>query len=440
VDTEYQIIEWSKISDSQRKIALARPIHGFQKKLRQDVTAILADVKLSGDLAVQRYTEKFDGIKLKSNLVTSAEIESSASDLSESVKQSILRAARNIEVFHRSVKPEEATLEVSPGLICKRKPVPIAKVGLYIPGGTAVLPSTVLMLGIPAKIAGNAHKIITTPPDQNGNIHPAILFAAKVCGIDTIFKAGGAQAIGAMAYGTASIPKVDKIFGPGNSWVTEAKIQASLDPEGAICDMPAGPSEVLVIGDADANPEFAAADLLSQAEHGVDSQVLLVSDCPRFIQQTIQEIKLQLQTLPRQDIARQSLNFAKFILVDNLNMALTISDLYAPEHLILQVNDAELVSERIKNAGSVFLGKNAPESTGDYASGTNHVLPTYGYAKSMSGISVDSFIKYITFQHLSDSALLDIGPVVETLARVEGLEAHARAVSVRIAAIKRTLS
>ena len=380
-------------------------------------------------------TERLDGVKLESFQVSPSEKAAARDQKWPRVVAAMERAISQIERFHAAGMPKRVDLEVSPGLHCSRVPLPIERVGLYIPGGTAPLPSTVLMLGVPARLAGCQTRVLCTPPRKDGSMDPNVIVAAELCGIEELFKIGGAQAIAAMAYGTASIPKVDKIFGPGNSWVTEAKAQVACDPEGAAIDMPAGPSEVMVVADSSARADFVAADLLSQAEHGTDSQVILVSPSEPLLLAAIDAVKTQLASLPRREIATRSMGNSRFLLTNDVEEALEVANRYAPEHLILQVESAASWVEHVRNAGSVFLGAWSPEAVGDYASGTNHVLPTYGYARTFSGVSVDSFMKQITFQELSPAALGDIGPTVETLAEIEGLTAHKRAISIRVAAL-----
>ena len=398
--------------------------------LEKSVRKILEKVKEKGDKALRKYTKEFDGVKLKKLQVSEKEINLDESLLNDDLKKAIQQAKLNIEKFHLAQKEEIKKIETMPGIFCWRRSLPIEKVGLYIPGGSAPLFSTVLMLAIPASIAGCKEIILFTPPTKEGNIHPAILFTAKLCGVNKIFKIGGAQAIAAMAYGTETVPKVFKIFGPGNPFVTLAKQLVQM--EGIAIDMPAGPSEVLVIADETANPAFVAADLLSQAEHGPDSQVLLITTNESIIESVQKEIKKQLMNLPRKEIAEQALQNSKIILVKNIEEAITLSDKYASEHLILQCKNSEVVAEKINNAGSVFIGNYSPESAGDYASGTNHTLPTNGYAAMYSGVSLDSFLKKVTFQQLTKEGLQNIGNTVMTMAEAEGLDAHKNAVMIRL--------
>ncbi len=402
--------------------------------LQEKVKAVLTDIKQQGDVAVQHYTQLFDDINLPNNIVSKAEMEAAAQLLSPQLKQAIQTAADNIRLFHRQQLSAPTKVETMPGIECWRKSVGIEKVGLYIPGGTAPLFSTILMLGIPAQLAGCRDIILCSPPDKEGKLHPAILYAAKLVGVTQICKIGGVQAIGAMAYGTATIPQVYKIFGPGNQYVTCAK--QLIQQQGIAIDMPAGPSEVCVLADDTANAAFVAADLLSQAEHGIDSQVLLVSVSERIIQEVESQLNSQLAVLPRKQIAEQALANSKAILVPTIAEAIDMVNAYAAEHLIISCNNAEEIGEEIINAGSVFLGNYSPESVGDYASGTNHTLPTNGFARAYSGVSVDSFTKKITYQKLSRQGLQQIGATVELMANAEGLQAHANAVTLRLQEIE----
>lgn len=397
--------------------------------LETKVQAILSDIKQNGDEAVKKYTLQYDKAVIHNLLVLENEIEEATNKVDEKLKTAILQARENIVKFHTAQKEALKIIETMPGVRCWRKSVPVEKVGLYIPGGTAPLFSTILMLGIPAQIAGCREIILCTPPDANGNIHPAILYTAKLVGISKIFKIGGVQAIAAMAYGTESVLKVNKIFGPGNQYVMCAKQLVNKD--GVAIDMPAGPSEVAVLADESCIADFVAADLLSQAEHGIDSQVLLVATSKEVIENVAEKITEQLETLPRKKIAEQALSNSKCVLVKNIDEAVELINEYAPEHLIISCKNDEIIAEKIINAGSVFLGNYSPESVGDYASGTNHTLPTNGYAKAYSGVSLDSFIKKITFQKLTKEGLYSIATTVETMAAAEGLEAHKRAVTIR---------
>jgi histidinol dehydrogenase len=398
--------------------------------LEKRVNKILKKVCRGGDKAVRKFTKKFDGVKTKSLLVSQAEIDNAALLISTELKTAINQAKKNIESFHFSQKEEVKKIETMPGITCWRQSKGIEKVGLYIPGGTAPLFSTVLMLAIPSTIAGCKEIVLCTPPAKDGSVHPAILYAANLCGVTKIFKTGGVQAIAAMAYGTESISKVFKIFGPGNQYVTCAK--QLIQKEGIAIDMPAGPSEVLVIADETAVPEFVAADLLSQAEHGGDSQVILLTTSELIAEKVQDCITEQLNLLPRKTIATRALENSKIILLHSLEEAVELSNYYAPEHLILSCNKPEVLIEKITAAGSVFMGNYSPESVGDYASGTNHTLPTNGYAAAYSGVSLDSFIKKITYQQLTKEGLQNIGNTVMTMADAEGLDAHKNAVAVRL--------
>ena len=397
------------------------------------VRTVLDEVRKGGDAAVIRYEEKFDKIDpatFKRLQVSEQELAEAKELVPEELKQAIRQAKNNIEIFHASQRFTGKKVETTPGVTCWQKAVAIEKVGLYIPGGTAPLFSTVLMLAVPARIAGCKEIVLCTPPGRDGKVHPAILFAAETAGVSKIFKAGGIQAIAAMAYGTESVPKVYKIFGPGNQYVTAAKQLVSL--RDVAIDMPAGPSEVEVLADDSANPVFVAADLLSQAEHGVDSQAILITTSERLQAAVVEEVERQLAELPRREIAEKSLADSKLILVNDMDEAVELTNEYAPEHLIVETSDYMEVAERVVNAGSVFLGSFSPESAGDYASGTNHTLPTNGYAKAYSGVSLDSFIRKITFQEICSDGMKAIGPAIETMAANEQLDAHKNAVTVRL--------
>lgn len=405
-----------------------------QKDLQTIVQGVYQKVAANGDEALKSFTAEFDGVQLDSIRVSQAEINKAGKLLDNELKTAIQVAAANIEKFHVNQVNEEAKVTTMPGVYCWRKSIPIQKVGLYIPGGSAPLFSTVLMLGIPAKIAGSKKVVLCTPPNKEGKIHPAILFTAALCGIQHIYKVGGAQAIAAMVEGTDSIPAVQKIFGPGNSFVTEAKIQAQ--QKGVAIDMPAGPSEVLVIADENADASFVAADLLSQAEHGPDSQVILVTNNEETAEKVSIEVKKQLDALPRKDIAAKALQNSKTFVVPNLEVALALSNDYAPEHLIINTLNADALAEEVEQAGSVFIGSWSCESAGDYASGTNHTLPTYGFASAYSGVSIDSFVKKVTYQKLSEEGIKNIGSTVEIMAEAEELFAHKNAVTLRLNALK----
>lgn len=412
---------------------LKRPVMNTED-LFDTVRSVINRVKAKGDRAVLAYEEQFDKVQLASLAVSEEEWAEADSLIDEELKQAIRLAKQNIETFHAAQRFEGKKVTTSAGVICWQKAVPIEKVGLYIPGGTAPLFSTVLMLAVPAKIAGCGEIVLCTPPGRDGKVHPAVLFAAKVAGVSRIFKAGGIQAIASMAYGTESVPRVYKIFGPGNQYVTAAKQLVSL--RDVAIDMPAGPSEVEVLADETANPAFVAADLLSQAEHGVDSQAMLITTSESLQQAVKAEVERQLELLPRKEIASKSLANSKLIVVRSLDEAIELTNAYAPEHLIVETADYLSVAERVANAGSVFLGHLSPESAGDYASGTNHTLPTNGYAKAYSGVSLDSFIRKITFQEIQPEGIRHIGPAIEVMAANEHLDAHKNAITVRLKALQ----
>lgn len=424
---QMQIIKYPE--RSQWASILSRPVFDTSA-LDSTVRTVLDEIKVQGDKAVFEYEERFDKVKLSSLIVSKEDLDASGSLVSEELKTAIRLAKRNIEAFHRSQIFESKKIETTHGVVCWQKAVAIEKVGLYIPGGTAPLFSTVLMLAVPAKIAGCKEIVLCSPPNKEGKVHPAILFAAQEAGVDKIFKIGGIQAIGAMAYGTESVPKVYKIFGPGNQYVMEAKQLVSL--RDVAIDMPAGPSEVQVIADDTANPAFVAADLLSQAEHGADSQVILTTTSERFIADVLQEIEQQLSELPRREIAEKALLNSKLILLKDNNEIIDMTNQYAPEHLIIETSDYMDIADEVVNAGSVFLGHYTPESAGDYASGTNHTLPTNGYATAYSGVNLDSFVKKITFQKITKDGIRNLGPAIEVMAENEELYAHKNAVTLRL--------
>ncbi|WP_353186388.1 histidinol dehydrogenase [Parapedobacter lycopersici] len=401
------------------------------RDIEESVRQIIAEVRGRGDDALRAYAARFDGVTLTSLVLDAEAIATSAASIGRTQQRALEIAFANIHRFHSVQLKKERTVETMPGVTCWREPRPIEKVGLYIPGGSAVLPSTLLMLGIPARIAGCKEIVVCSPPQADGKINGYLAYCLQLLKIDRVYLAGGAQAVAAMAYGTASIPKVDKIFGPGNQYVTMAKNLAQGMSHVSI-DMPAGPSEVLVVADSSSNPGYVAADLLAQAEHGPDSQAILVSTDQTLVEQVQDALQDQLQQLPRADIAKKALANSYALICDNMEEAMTFSNQYAPEHLIIEVDDWQPLIRKITNAGSVFLGHLTPESAGDYASGTNHTLPTSGYARSYSGVSVDSFVKKITFQRIDAAGLENIGPTVEVLAELEGLQAHKNAVSVRL--------
>lgn len=413
---------------------LQRP-HRDASELRDTVRGVLSDVRNRGDEAVKEYEQKFDKVSLQSLQVSQTEMQEAESLVSDELKAAIQLAHDNIERFHRAQQFHGEKIQTQPGVLCWQKSVAIERVGLYIPGGTAPLFSTVLMLATPAKIAGCKDIILCSPPNREGKLHPAILVSARIAGVDRIYKIGGVQAIGAMAYGTESVPKVSKIFGPGNQFVTAAKQEVSLHD--VAIDMPAGPSEVAVMADDSANAEFVAADLLSQAEHGIDSQAVMFTDSEQLAEAVSHEVERQLNLLPRKEIAAQSLQYSRIIVVNNLEEVIDITNEYAPEHLILAMRDYMKVAERVVNAGSVFLGNYSCESAGDYASGTNHTLPTSGYAKAYSGVNLDSFCRKITFQELTAEGIRNIGSAVELMAEAEHLDAHRQAMTVRLKAIEK---
>lgn len=425
-------LTWKKLSAAQRAAALRRPAQHAQPAVAAAVRTIVARVRREGDAALRMLTRKFDGVAVRSLRVSPAEFAAAGNALSSADRAALRRAYRNLRAFHLAQQPKPIRVEPMRGVVCEKVARPIGRVGLYVPGGSAPLFSTALMLGVPSQIAGAPVRVLCTPPGRDGRVSPWILCAARLCGITDVFKVGGAQAIAAMAYGTATIPKCDKLFGPGNSFVTEAKQQVARDADGAAIDLPAGPSEVLVVADGRSNPAFVAADLLSQAEHGPDSQVILVAFSAAFAQRVHRELERQLVALPRAAIARRALARSRILLARDRAEAIAIANAYAPEHLILQVADPRAWLPGVTTAGSVFLGDLTPESLGDYASGTNHVLPTYGWARAYSGLGLADFQRAMTVQAADRGGLRRLGPVVERLALAEGLAAHQRAVRVRL--------
>ena len=424
---------WQDLTAEGQRSVLARPALANDASLAARVAAIIERVRNEGDAALLDLTAKLDRVELASLEVDEAETEAAGARLTEAQRAAIRAAAANIETFHREQVPAPISVETAAGVRCERVSRPIDSVGLYVPAGNAPLPSTALMLGVPARLAGCATRLLCSPPRADGGVDPAVLYAAQVSGVQRVFKLGGAQAIAALAYGTETVPKVDKVFGPGSVWVTEAKAQVDRDPYGAARDYPAGPSEVLVIADARADPAFVAADLLSQAEHGADSQVLLLTTSADLAAAVAVEVEAQKQTLPRRSIVDGALAHSRAIVVADLEEAFTISNRYAPEHLILQIDRPRDWLARVRAAGSVFLGPWTPETVGDYCSGTNHVLPTYGFARRYSSLGVGDFLRSMTVQELTMEGLRTIGPTATTLAMLEGLEAHARAVTRRLA-------
>ncbi|WP_229618013.1 histidinol dehydrogenase [Vibrio parahaemolyticus] len=421
-------VVWQSLSEEQQDAILERPAIAEGANITAAVADVIAKVRTQGDAALLELTEKFDRVKPESIRVPSKEINAASERLSAEMKQALEQAYSNIAKFHKAQKPQPIKVETQPGVMCEQVTRPIQKVGLYIPGGSAPLPSTVLMLGVPAKIAGCRKVVLCSPPP----IADEILYVAKLCGIDEVYNVGGGQAVAAMAYGTKSVSKVDKIFGPGNAYVTEAKRQVSNDFRGAAIDMPAGPSEVLVIADETADPDFIAADLLSQAEHGPDSQVVLVTSSPIVADQVTDAVQRQLKALSRADIAQKALASSLIIISESITQAVSISNYYGPEHLIVQTKNPRELLPLLDNAGSIFLGDWSPESAGDYASGTNHVLPTYGYTRTYSSLGLADFSKRMTVQELSAEGLQNLAPTVVTMAEAEGLDAHKRAVTIRV--------
>lgn len=425
-------IDWNQTDDAARGAALARPEQTRSAVTRASVSQIIASVRNNGDAALFELTRQYDRCELDDLRVSEDEFSAAEALLSDELKRAIADALERIDTFHRACAAPPIRVETAPGVVCSRIQRPIQSVGLYVPAGGAPLPSTALMLGVPARIASCPEITLCTPPRADGRCDEAVLYAARLCGIERVFKIGGAQAIAAMAYGTESVPRCDKLFGPGNIWVTEAKLQVAADPQGASIDMPAGPSEVLVIADRLADPRFVAADLLAQAEHGVDSQVVLVSDDADVLDAVDRELEIQCARLSRSATAARALENSRSILVESLVQAVAVSNIYAPEHLIINTGNPRDLLFAINSAGSIFLGAWSPESVGDYCSGTNHVLPTYGYARSWSGLSVASFQKQMTVQELSPEGLRAIGPCTMILAAAEQLDAHANAVRIRL--------
>jgi len=431
IGKKLKMVHWSSLTPQHRQDLLQRPV-SRQPDLGESVAAIIRRVRSGGDRALQELTRQLDQVEPPRLELGPTEMQTALESMDPKLDQAIRDAMSRIEAFHAVDIPANIKVETAPGLNCEVRYQALSPVGLYIPGGSAPLVSTVLMLAIPARLAGCREVIMCSPPAGDGDIPPEILAAAHICGVDRVFCAGGAQAVAALAYGTETIPRCVKIFGPGNAWVTEAKQQVSQDPEGAAIDMPAGPSEVLVIADRDANPEFIAWDLLSQAEHGPDSQVLLVTDSTGLATAVIEKLQTLAPATTRAAILEESLREARVILVDSMPEALRISNAYAPEHLIINTTDAAVLAEQVENAGSVFIGPWTPESLGDYCSGPNHVLPTYGWARSFGALGVSDYMRRMTLQQASRSALAKVGPTAQTLAAVEGLEAHAMAVSARL--------
>lgn len=429
-----QICDWMAMSPAERQAALLRPAVRANPEIEARVRELIASVRRDGDAALLRLTAELDGVRLDDLKVSESEAKAAADSLPASAREAIGVAIDNVRRFHEAQRTEPIRVETAPGVVCERVVRPLSAVGLYVPAGSAPLPSTAIMLAVPSAIAGCPVRILCTPPRPDGRADPAVITAARICGVTDIYKIGGAQAVAAMAYGTATVPKVDKIFGPGNAWVTAAKSAVSLEPAGAALDMPAGPSEVMVIADGGANPRFVALDLLSQAEHGPDSQVVLVTTSRPLVDAVAAEIAAVLPELPRRDIIGRALAHSLAILVPDLRTAVEVANQYAPEHLIIQTAEPRGLVDGVLSAGSVFIGAWTPESVGDYCSGTNHVLPTYGYARTYSGLSITDFQRRMTLQELTPAGLAGLGPTVTTLAGLEGLDAHARAVTVRLSA------
>jgi len=433
MSTRLRTLIWGELDADVRTAALARPAVTLNPDIDARVAEIIAAVRADGDAALLELTARFDGVELESLHVDDAEVAAAEANIGTEARGAMAVAIANVERFHAAQLAGPIRVETAPGVVCERITRPIDAVGLYVPAGSAPLPSTAIMLAIPARLAGCPQRIVCTPPRPDGRADPAVVVAAKMCGADAVYKLGGAQAVAALAYGTQSIPKVDKIFGPGNAWVTAAKTAVAADAAGAALDMPAGPSEVMVIADGSTNPAFVALDLLSQAEHGPDSQSVLVCTDAGYATAVDDEIEAALPGLPRRSIIEQSLSHGRCFIVDSVEAGLDVANRYAAEHLIIQVQNPRQYIDLIKNAGSVFLGPWTPESVGDYCSGTNHVLPTYGFARNYSGLAVRDFQKQLTFQELSREGLDGLAPTVRTLAGLEGLDAHAQAVVVRLA-------
>ena len=430
-----RILDWETLSAAERRAALARPAQAARDDIEKLVREVIANVRAGGDEALRAYSRRFDGTEPECLEASAEEFVQAERALTSEQRSALERAIDNIERFHRAQQPQALSLETTPGVRCERVIRPITAVGLYVPAGSAPLPSAVVMLAIPARIAGCPRRVLCTPPRRDGRANPAVLVAARLCGIESVYKVGGAQAIAAMAYGTQTIPKVDKILGPGNVWVTSAKQVAASDPAGAACDMPAGPSEVMVLADDSARAEFVAADLLAQAEHDTQAQAILVTPSRALAEAVAAEVARQTRALSRRAILQQSLASSRCIVVRDLESGLDVANEYAAEHLILEVREPRRWLEKVASAGSVFLGAWSPEPMGDYCSGTNHVLPTYGHARAYSGLGVLDFVKRITVQELSPAGLRALGPVAVALARLEGLDAHAGAVTRRLAAL-----
>jgi len=429
------LLLWNQLTEAERAATLQRPGSALHAEVFASAQALIDRVRRGGDAALREITVELDDVPLDALAVSDAQLQSATDELPGAARAALDRAIANVRRFHAAQASAALAIETMPGVLCERHSVPLAAVGLYVPAGSAPLPSTAIMLGVPAQIAGCPVRVLCTPPRPDGRADPATLYVAQQCGIERIFKVGGAQAIAAMAYGTQAVPKTDKVFGPGNAWVTAAKLLVARDPQGAACDLPAGPSEVLVIADETARADFVAADLLAQAEHSPDAQAILVTTSSALARDVLSQIETQTTTLSRREIVRQSLASARFIVVSDLATALVVSNAYAPEHLILQVRDPRHWLAQVQAAGSVFLGAWSPEPMGDYCTGTNHVLPTGGAARCYSGLSVADFLRHLTVQELTPAGLDVLGPTAQTLAMLEGLDAHANAVSIRLKAL-----
>jgi len=432
-----RIYDWMQLDARERRDLLRRPAQRDQEETLAGVRAIVEQVRRDGDAALRALTEQHDRVRLDAFEVTDQEFREADTALSQNEKRAIEKAIETVGRFHEAQILPPLRVETAPGVVCERRSVALQSVGMYVPAGTAPLPSSALMIGVPARIAGCPARVLCSPPRRDGRADPAVLYTARACGVTHVFKLGGAQAIAAMAYGTGTVPKVDKIFGPGNAWVTAAKLLVAMDPDGAAYDMPAGPSEVLVVADHKAHPEFVASDLLAQAEHSVDAQVLLVTTSRELAHAVSREVERQLSHLSRHQIIRASLDSSRIVTVDSLDTAMEVANAYAPEHLIIETEHPRQLLPKVLHAGSVFLGAWTPESMGDYCSGTNHVLPTYGYARAFAGLSLADFTRQITVQELTPDGIAGLGPVAQTLAMLEGLDAHANAVSVRLARLPR---
>ena len=430
------LLYWSAMDRDARRAALRRPAQKDESTRTAAVAEIIAAVRRDGDAALRQLTQRYDGVALERLEVTPKEFAAAEAALSRDAVIALERAIDNVRQFHEAQKLPPLRIETSPGVVCERILRPLDAVGLYVPAGTAPLPSTAIMLAVPAAIAGCPTRVICTPPRPDGSVDPSVLVAARLCGVDQVFKLGGAQAVAALAYGTDSVPKVDKIFGPGNAWVTSAKLAVANDPDGAALDLPAGPSEVLVIADDSASAEFVAADLLAQAEHSVDAQAVLVTPSRDLALAVRPALERQMQQLSRSELLAQAIAHARLIVVPDLETAFAVSNEYAPEHLILQVREARRLLDKVRAAGSVFVGPWTPETMGDYCSGTNHVLPTYGFARAYSGLGLQDYMRRITVQELSSAGIAHLGPPAVTIAELEGLDAHARAVTIRLDSLR----